>query len=227
VARSLVVADPGLADAGFVGDELRRRGFVSTRLDRAEPAGWPQLDGVDLLLLLGSDGHVHEPARSAVIEAEARLAWTAHRMGVPIFAICYGAQLLSHALGGQVRRASHVEIGWHLIEPIAPVDPTDPVVASGPWMQWHGDTFTVPADGELLARSDVGPQAFRIGRSFGVQFHPEVGLDTIERWVADDGGRELGPAGIDRVELIERSRAEVEHSEARARWLVRWFCEQV
>jgi len=227
VARSLLVADAGLSDAGFVGDELARRGFTFTRLERADPASWPQLDGVELVVLLGSDGHVHDPGRAAVVEAEARLVWTAHRLGVPVFAICYGAQLLSHALGGQVRRAAHVEIGWHLIEPLSPVDPTDPVIASGPWMQWHRDTFTVPADGELLARSDVGPQAFRVGRSFGVQFHPEVRLETVAAWVADDAGRDLGPAGVDGDQLVERTRAELVHSEARARALVRWFCEQV
>ena len=63
--------------------------------------------------------------------------------------------------------------------------------------------FDVPADGVELARSRVCSQAFRAGEvAWGVQFHPEVRLDTVERWFAEeetvrDGPRVLG-------ELTER-----------------------
>ena len=45
---------------------------------------------------------------------------------------------------------------------------------------------SVPAGAELLAGSDAGPQAFRLRRNLGLQFHPEADRAVIEAWFADD-----------------------------------------
>ena len=37
-----------------------------------------------------------------------------------------------------------------------------------------------------LARSGVCTQAFRLGRAWGVQFHPEVRGAQVEAWLAED-----------------------------------------
>ena len=71
------------------------------------------------------------------------------------------------------------EVGWLDVETLAP-----DVVPPGPWLQWHADAFTVPPGAELLARSPVCPQAFRLGPHLGVQFHPEVTAAVVEDWVA-------------------------------------------
>jgi GMP synthase-like glutamine amidotransferase len=42
----------------------------------------------------------------------------------------------------------------------------------------------VPEGAELLATSPVCPQAFRHGRRWGVQFHPEVDRRTLDAWNA-------------------------------------------
>ena len=40
------------------------------------------------------------------------------------------------------------EMGW------APVETLDPDrIHAGPWLHWHGDVFSVPADAQLLART--------------------------------------------------------------------------
>jgi GMP synthase-like glutamine amidotransferase len=51
-------------------------------------------------------------------------------------------------------------------------------------LQWHSWTFEVPAGGEVLASSLACLQAFRHGRTWGVQFHPEVDHPTLEAWNA-------------------------------------------
>ena len=135
--------------------------------------------------------------------------------------ICFGAQMLSHALGGTVRRADAIELGWLTVESL------HPAVPSGPWMQWHSDTFTLPPGAELLARSPIGPQAFRLGRSLAVQFHPEVDTDMVTDWARADDGRDLVEAGIDAEALIERAKVETTRSEPAARRLVDWFCTVV
>lgn len=54
-----------------------------------------------------------------------------------------------------------------------------------PTLQWHGDTFELPAGATRLAGSPAyRNQAFRIGRSYGLQLHVEVSLDLARDWGA-------------------------------------------
>jgi GMP synthase-like glutamine amidotransferase len=75
------------------------------------------------------------------------------------------------------------------------------VIASGPWLQWHYDVVTVPPGAEELARSAVGPQAWRLGRSLAVQFHPEATESMLARWTS--GGDELERFGITVFVMLE------------------------
>src|SRR5690606_35074172 len=51
--------------------------------------------------------------------------------------------------------------------------------------QWHEDTFALPEGAALLAETDICPrQAYRVKENvYGVQFHPEVNLATIQQWL--------------------------------------------
>jgi GMP synthase-like glutamine amidotransferase len=221
MARGLLIANDETDSGGYVEAELVDRGFELERVHRDESTPSPGLAGAELVVVLGSDRSVHDDANAASVTAEAALVLAAHRRGVPVFAICYGAQILSHALGGTVRRADRTELGWLSVEPL------DPAIGSGPWFQWHADTFTIPPGADELARSEVGPQAFRCRRSFGVQFHPEVDAQIVAGWIAADGGRELAAVGVDEAALVEQTRAETVRSETAARALVDWFCRDV
>jgi GMP synthase-like glutamine amidotransferase len=221
MARALLIANDALDSGGHVEDELHQRGYRFDRLSRESTASWPELDGSELVLSLGSQWHVHDERVADAVEVQTALIRAAHERGVPVFGICYGAQILSHALGGTVRTADAFELGWLTIEPM------DGAITAGPWFQWHADTFTLPPEVDLLARSAVGPQAFRAGRSFGVQFHLEVDVETVTSWVGSDGGRDLGRAGIDGDALIDQTRVETERSGPAARALVDWFCRSL
>ena len=72
--------------------------------------------------------------------------------------ICYGGQLMSHALGGSVERAHRTEIGWY------DVSSDDAELAPpGPWFEYHVDKFTPPIGAQVFASTDAGPQAYRLG----------------------------------------------------------------
>jgi GMP synthase (glutamine-hydrolysing) len=63
----------------------------------------------------------------------------------------------------------------------------DPVFGNAPpsfnTLQWHGDTFDLPPGATLLASSPMYTnQAFRVGRSYGLQFHIEVPLELATEW---------------------------------------------
>src|SRR5207247_9245582 len=77
--------------------------------------------------------------------------------------------MLARVVGARLYRSEEAEIGW------LPVRTKNPeLIAPGPWFQWHFDTFSAPPGAEVIAETDVGPQAFVSGRSLGLQFHPEV-----------------------------------------------------
>lgn len=91
----------------------------------------------------------------------------------PVMGICYGMQLLSYKLGGEVKASSHREYGYNIISweaPIAGLTQKQKV-----WMS-HGDIVEkIPPGFKLLAQSEGKHPAVMLGeRVLGLQFHPEV-----------------------------------------------------
>ena len=220
--RALLIANAVDADPGFVGERFRHHGYAFSECHREHPDEWPDLDGHDLVLLLGSEWSVYWPHVAHPVAVESAVAREAQRRGIPQFGICYGSQLLAHALGGTVERAREPEIGWYDV-----VTDVPELVAPGPWMQWHSDIVTVPPGAEELARSAVGPQAWRIGRTFATQFHPEATETMITRWAGGGGAAELERFGGTVDGLLADTRANVGTSREHAEQLVDWFLADV
>jgi len=221
--RALLIANAADTDGGFVVDRFRRQGYSFTECQRENLDDWPDLEGRELVVTLGSEWSVYWPHVAESVAAEAELIRAAHATAVPIFGICYGNQVMAHALGGTVERAREPEIGWSHV-----VSDMPEVIAEGPWMQWHHDVVTVPPASEELARSAVGPQAWRLGRSFCTQFHPEATETMIGRWANSEGGSaELLKYGIKPEHLIDEARRNVADSQPAAEHLVDWFLDRV
>ncbi len=97
----------------------------------------------------------------------------------PVLGICYGAQLLVHKSGGEVRPSATREYGRANLVTINSDDPLFRDIISGTqvWMS-HGDTIvSLPEGFEITgSTSDVKVGAFRITgeKTWGIQFHPEV-----------------------------------------------------
>jgi len=216
--RALLIANADDADAGFVGDRLRHHGFAFDECHREHPDEWPDLDGHDLVLLLGSDWSVYWPQVADEVAAEVALIRKAQARGIPQLGICFGNQSLAAALGGTVERGRIPEIGWYDVTTDRP-----DVIASGPWLQWHYDVVTVPPGAEELARSAVGPQAWRLGRSLAVQFHPEATESMLARWTS--GGDELARFGTTAEAVMADTRANTLLSREQAIVLTDWFVE--
>lgn len=221
--RALLIANAADADGGFVADRFRQHGFSFIECHREAVDEWPDLAGHELVLTLGSEWSVYWPHVAESVAAEAGMIEAAHAAGVPVYGICYGNQIMAHAFGGTVERARHPEIGWHQV-----VTDVPEIIPEGPWMQWHSDVVTLPAGATELARSDVGPQAWYLGRSFCTQFHPEATETVIRRWAMSEGGTaELLKYGLKPEELVEQSLRNVVDSEPAADHLVDWFLERV
>lgn len=224
VRRALVIGNGDDFDTGFVGHRFRQHGFTLSELHREHHAEWrdgESIDDVELVLTLGSEWNVYRTETAEPVDAEAELVRRIVDRRIPLFAICFGAQVLSHALGGCVERSPSPEIGWLDIE----LD--EPVVASGPWMEWHDDTFTVPEGFTELARTASGPQLIVGDRTLGTQFHPEVTETMIDRWLRSGGAEQLRDRGGDPDELRAATRSNVAVSRPNADDLVDWFLGKI
>lgn len=138
---------------------------------------------------------------------------------VPMLPICFGGQALARALGGSVAPGPRPEIGYVWVR-----SDDHSVIAPGPWFQWHYDRWEVPPGAVEIARNARASQAYRIGRSLAVQFHPEVTSEAIRGWI-EEGGREAAERdGQDADELLAGVVAEDANAGPRAAALVDAFC---
>ena len=201
---------------GFIAAAFEARGAeITTHLFPAE-GPLPAIDDVDHLIVLGAIPSVYDdgPDRGWIAE---ELAWLrrADEAGVPVFGICFGAQSLCAALGGRVTAAARKEVGWTVI------DSYDPdLIPVGPWLEFHGDTCLPPPEAKILARNELGVQAFTVGRHLAVQFHPEVDGAQLRLWLDAGGRAEAVRAGQDPDALLAATVAQEPASAARADTLV-------
>jgi GMP synthase-like glutamine amidotransferase len=191
VVRALVLQHDLASAPGTVGRRLSEHGFdldvlVITRslADPVFTGAFPDPAVYDVVVVLGAIWSVYDRVTiGSWIDRELDLLRRATANDVPVLGVCFGAQALASVHGAAVTAALRPEIGYRTVTTHAP-----DLIAEGPWMQWHTDRFCVPDGAVELASSDVGPQAFRIGRSLGVQFHPEVQPEIIGRWLELGGG---------------------------------------
>ena len=97
---------------------------------------------------------------------------------MPVVGICYGMQLMSHVLGGEVKRSGHREYGQAVFAPVASgalfrgLPPRSRVWAS------HGDDIRrAPAGFRVTGSTETNPIAAiedTARRLYGILFHPEV-----------------------------------------------------
>lgn len=220
--KAVIIANSESPEVEVVAEHLRDIGFVSRVLRREESNYGSTLVGPDLVLSLGSDWSVFWPEVRRFVDAESHHLLRFMKKGVPIFGICFGAQILSYAFGGQVSRAKVPEFGWHDVESVDAFP-----VFDGTWFQWHKDVFSVPQNGRSLAKNPIGTQAFQLQRCLGTQFHPEITEAILRHWVMAGGHSELEAFGHDPVRLLLESEGHYESSSHRFQTLFQWFLESV
>lgn len=140
----------------------------------------------DLLVIMGGPMGVYEQDAYPWLHHE--IVRVAERIlaNLPTLGVCLGSQIMAAAMGAQVFKGPHNEVGF------APVTLNDAGRSSSlaavdgvPLLHWHGDSFDLPDDATLLASTDLyAHQAFSRGPNIlALQFHPEMGEDeSFDTW---------------------------------------------
>lgn len=188
--QKIIILDFGSQTTQLIGRRVRELDTFCEILPYNKfPKDDPSVIGV---ILSGSPYSVHDPEAFKV-------DLTQFVGRIPVLGICYGAQFISHTLGGKVEKADSREYGRAHLET---VDTTNPLFHgfdqhSQVWMS-HGDTITaIPEGFETIASTkDVRQAAYwspsRQGEAavWAVQFHPEVfhtlqGKTLLKNFVVD------------------------------------------
>ncbi len=140
-------------------------------------------------------------------------------LGIPVLGICYGMQLLAHALGGQVKPADDAEYGRADLRVLAPGRLFAGLPAEQTcWMSHRDAVLQAPVGFTPLASSEASPVAAfeSLERGiWGIQFHPEVshtpfGRDILEAWLRDVCAADMAWTAASVIEdQVQRIRAQV------------------
>jgi GMP synthase (glutamine-hydrolysing) len=142
------------------------------------------LPDYDAVFILGGPMSVND--NLDYLLEEKKLINSSFNLGVPIFGICLGSQLIASSCGGKVYRGPKKEIGWGEVRITSKGQSSifDKIIGSKIRVfHWHGDTFSLPSEADVLSESDLYIQAFRFKNAFGIQFHLEVTKNMIENWI--------------------------------------------
>jgi len=184
----LVIQNAAADPIGLFGDYLSARGFrMETWLPLEQPT--PPSGEYSGLIILGGPMNACEDEAFPHLQQVVELIHQFSASDRPILGVCLGAQLIARAFGGRVYQNPVPELGFTQIyaaknsinEPLLQDCPANLYV-----MQWHFDTFDLPAEAELLMSSEKCPnQLYRIRNNiYGVQFHPEVTPEIVRGWLA-------------------------------------------
>jgi GMP synthase-like glutamine amidotransferase len=200
------------ARGGVFAETVRKGGHRYEEWSLAWGTSAPRpLEEYGAVLVFGGSMHADQDDRHPWLIEENTFIQGLLERGTPMLGICLGIQLFAKAEGAAVYPLpGGPEIGWFPVE-LSDAAAEDPIFSKLPRrfeaFGWHYYTYDVPDRAEELARSARCNQAYRLDETaWGVQFHPEVNLETVHSWLTD---KDDFPLDLDRDVLAAETHEKI------------------
>lgn len=187
--KALVLKHHPVESPGLLGKALVDSGWELEVLELTKGKTVPTESGdYQGIILMGGPISVNDEKQYPFLEEEIALIGETIGRNIPVIGVCLGAQLIARALGGAVSPNMQKEIGWHPIQ-LTEEGKSDTLFASVNESEievfhWHSESFAVPENAVLLARSELSPcQIFRYGCAYGFLCHLEITPMMVEQFV--------------------------------------------
>ena len=180
ILQHINIEHPGIFLNYMKEDQIK---IDTVELDKGEKI--PRLDTYDAMIAMGGPMDTWQEKTFPWLKPEKEAI---HKFVAinkkPYLGLCLGAQLLSEAVGGKVRKMKTPEIG------VLKVSVTDDkslfkgLEKDLKVLQWHSyEAYDLPTNTNLLASStDCKVQGFSSNNAFGLQFHVEQTNETVPQW---------------------------------------------
>jgi len=206
---------------GTILDEIKKSRHVAHLLRIDQGVGIPRSVGNSGgIVVMGGSMGVYDQAEWPYLKEEIALLKLFLKEDRPILGICLGAQLLSAAVGTEVKPGVP-EMGWFGVRKL-PDAFKDPVLRrlpeNFPALMWHGDHFALPQGAaHLLSTDRCACAGFRLGKkAYGLIPHLEMNAAMVDEMVAESR-KELAAAGVEPAQILEDSSEHAEPVEELAR----------
>ena len=145
----------------------------------------PNLDKYDAMIVMGGpmDTWQEETYPWLKVEKESIHNFVSVKKK-PYLGLCLGAQLLSEAIGGKVKKMKTPEIGVLNVSINNSKSIFGGMDKNLKTLQWHSyEVCDLPSNASVLATSPLcNVQAFSSEKAFGLQFHVEQTNETVPQW---------------------------------------------
>ena len=180
VLQHINIEHPGIFLKFMKEDNIK---IDTVELDKNEKI--PNLDPYDSMIVMGGpmDTWQEETYPWLKVEKENIREFVAIKKK-PYLGLCLGAQLLSEAIGGKVKKMKTPEIGVLNVSINNDKSIFNGLNKNLKALQWHSyEVCDLPSSANILATSPVcDVQAFSSERAFGLQFHVEQTNETVPQW---------------------------------------------
>lgn len=194
--KLLVIQNSELAPLGVVGECITKRNIQMEILTPFAGAPLPVYAySYSGLIVLGGPMNAEDDEHYPYLKDAVRLVQLFSAERKPVLGICLGAQIIARAFGQRIYQHHTAELGFTPLRIIHNAVADDSVFKT--WaqnylepvhlMEWHFDTFDLPAQATLLMTGDrCQNQAYRIHDNiYGFQCHMEVNHAILQNWVAN------------------------------------------
>ena len=164
---------------GHVEDWLSKNNIPLDIYEVYETKEFPSPDVYDILIIMGGPMSVNDEDIDFIKKESDFLKKNIHHFN-KVIGFCLGAQFIAKSLDSKIYQGEKKEIGWYEVS--SKSEKFNNIPAQFTSFHWHGETFDLPENAELIFSSQSTPnQGFVYKNCLAFQFHPEIKEESIAK----------------------------------------------